>query len=290
MVLSQSQWGGKDIMGLFADRALLQLGSPQGLANALAPPSDPSLTGLQILFNAAFTLPYATLYRLNGVNVLSIRAERPVLVLRHRQGSWMQAQPAYARTEVVSDEIDPLDPLWIDLAAEVQLSAILNVDAGLLESALLNDLPGQASLGDYRAQLPFFDLDGFMAQRGITTVEELRNSTSFLIGQFRYQAAKPFDPNDPGNTFKLPLSVPVLIREVTDLTAGLRDAKLARLALERGLGYVRDPGASIGPAEVKAPFVPTVVMPPPGGGTFNPADALSLFAGEGVLLLFLTLS
>jgi hypothetical protein len=135
--------------------------------------------------------------------------------------------------------------------------------------------------------MPFFDLQGFMALHGITTVEELRNSTSFLIGQFRYQPAAPFNPNDPANTFMLPLTVPVLVRETTDLAAGLRDAKLARIALERNLGYVRDAGATAGPAEIKAPFVPTVVMPPPASGTLNSSDAQSLFAAEGVLLLFL---
>jgi hypothetical protein len=275
-------------MGQFVDSVLLSLSDPQQLATALTTPGTTAGAGLQILFDAAFTLPFATVYSLDSLNVVSIQAERPVLVQRRRQGSWTQAQPSYARTEVVYDNIDPLGPLWIDLAAEVQLTAKLNVDPGGIESMLMNNLPAQATLADYRAQLPFLDLDAFMAQQGISTVEQLRDSTSFMIGQLRYKATTPFDPNDPVNTYRLAFSVPVIIRETLDLAASLRDAKLARIALERSLGHVREPVERNGPADVKSPFVPAAVLPQPAAGTLSStADAQALFAREGVLLLFL---
>jgi hypothetical protein len=274
-------------MGQFTDSILLKLSDPQQLAAVLTTPGATTGAGLQVLFNAAFTLPYATVSSLNSLAVLSVEIERPVLVERRRRGYWTQAQPHYARTEVTYDDVDPLAPLWIDLAAQVKINATLNVDPGVLESTLINDLPAQATLADYQAQLPFFDFATFMAEHGISTVDQLRESTSFLVGQLKYKAATPFNPNDPANTYTLPLSVPILVRETVDLSASLRDAKLARIVMERGLGYVRDPVAGIGPADVKSPFVPAAILPQPAAGSaIATSSAQALFAQEGVLLSF----
>jgi hypothetical protein len=83
------------------------------------------------------------------------------------------------------------------------------------------------------------------------------------------------------------LNVAILIRDVFDMAAALRDAKLSRAILEQALTYL----GAVGEAEVRTPYATLLIWPASaiGAGPPNENDIKGFFALERILALFLTL-
>jgi hypothetical protein len=272
-------------MSEFVDRLMLQFRDPAAVVGALVPPGEAPPTRMQQLLTAAYDLPYAKFHGIRDVTVLHSEFQRPLFPPSKVQGTWMQTVPNYARTEVVYDGVQPPTPLWLDLALEVEAQLLLEVDPGEVESILMQDIAGFNSLNDFRARFRFIDLDAFMAEHHITTVEELREAYHYLTAQIRLKALKPFDPNDPANLYRFTLQIGVFLRDLIDLTSLLREIKLARLTLERSVVYPAD----VGQAEVRTPYAPLLILPTSALTVVLTADALhAFFALEGILVLFMT--
>jgi len=172
------------------------------------------------------------------------------------------------------------------MAVQLQLTLVLEVDAGQVESILLREADDFTSLADFRARFRFFDVDRFLAEQEITTVKQLRDRHEYLVAEITLRALPAFDPNAPGNQRRYPLPVAVLIRDSIDLAATLRDAKLARVAAERSLAVQRQ----VDTAEVITPYAPLVIFPAAAlNGTPFTADGLqAFFAAEHILALVMT--
>jgi hypothetical protein len=123
-----------------------------------------------------------------------------------------------------------------------------------------------------------------MAQLRVSTFEEFKSRYQFAMTEIRLKSVAAFDPNDATNQQRFTLDIAVLIRDSIDVAAALRDAKLARTALESTVQY--KPVFEFG--EVRTAYAPIVLFPASAlpGVPFT-ADALTtLFAAEQILAIF----
>jgi hypothetical protein len=274
-------------MSVFVDRMLLKLSDPAQVRDLLAPASDTTHARLRTLLAAAYDFPFAVLHDVLDVAVTSVELQRPLLPNRRTQGTLTQTIPGYIRTDAVYESRDTAAPLWLDLIAETRVTLLLEVDPGQVDSLQVSALAAFNTLDEFRAQFQFLDLDDFMVRHGLKTVEDLRDAFAYLKAEIHLRTLAPFDPADPANRFTYTLKVAGLLRDALDLAAALRDAKWARLALERGLSYSLAAGA----AEVRTPYAPLLIFPdttlaPPA---LAAATLEAFFAREGVLAAFVTL-
>lgn len=273
-------------MSSFVDRLLVQFGDPAQVAQVLAPPGDAAKARLRALLDAVYDQPFAVVHDVRDLQVRRTEFQRPVAPPRRRRGTWTQTSPSYARTEVSTDELAPGATAWIDVVAEVDVSLLLELDPGEVESIFVGAIEGFQTLDEFKARFQFLDLDAFLERLGITTVEELKARYQTLLAEVRLKPPAPFDPNDPANLRRYPLRVAILIREALDVAALLREAKLLRAALEGSVAF----RAEFDAAEVRSPYALLIVLPEASlAGQPWTADALgAFFAAERVVVAFLT--
>ena len=268
----------------FADRALLALSDPTGLANLLAPPPGPPPDGLKLLIQSVYDLQNVTMDALSGLRVDSIQVQRPLFADAKYRGTLVRTQPSWENTDVVVDRTIPASPVWVDLVARLSIDIALQVDAGGIESVVTRGLAAFSTLQEFRDNFSYIDLDAFMTRHQLVTVDDLRDAYDYLITEIKLTAPGPFDPNDPNNRHSVTLDLAVLIQPDIDLTASLRAAaQVARIAAGEVLAGA-DP--VLGPPE--NPFAIAIVLPAAelaGSGT-SVAAVTDLYARCGVLALF----
>jgi hypothetical protein len=239
------------------------------------------------LFNAAFVLPFARLHAVQDLEVRDIEileVQRPLFWPRRTSGTWTQTIPSHARTDVLSEGEERCEPVWVDMTVETRVNVVLEIDAGEVESIMTKEISGFSTLDEFRSHFRVFDLDAFMAEHGISTVEELRTRFHYLLTEIRGRPPRPFNPNDPANRHRFSLRLAILIRDDRDLAAGLRTAKLARGLLERTVAYQ----PRVGAAEVRTPYAPLVIFPQ--GGPYKEEDVRALFMTDRILAVFMPTS
>jgi hypothetical protein len=271
-------------MSQFVDQVLMQLHDPAQFIQLLTPATDPSHTLLQTLVAAVYDQPFATVHDVRDPQVLATEMARPLFPPRLTHGTLTQTSPAYSRTDVMYESQQRLDPVWLDLVVQLEVTLVLEVDTGQVQSLLLRDVDDITSLADFRSRFRFFDVDRFLAEEGITTVEQLRARHNYLVGAVALAPLPPFDPDAPANQRRYPLPVAVLIRDAIDLTATLRDAKLAQIAAKCSLA-VR---ATVDTADVITPYAPLVIVPAAALGSYTAAGLQAFFAAEHILALAIT--
>jgi hypothetical protein len=273
-------------MSVFVDKVMLNLSDAEALRDLLAPPDDAAHERIKQLFAAVYALPFAVVHDVTQVEVLASDFQRPLFPPRRLAGTWTQTTPSLTRTDVQYEGLDGLNPEWLDVAARVALTVLLEVDAGDVESIRLTDIGEFATLSEFEAKFRYFDLAAFMSEHGITTVEELKRAYRYLLGEIKLKDPAVFDPRDPANQRRFELNLAVLIRDGIDVAAWLRDARLAREVAERTVPYHRE----IGEAEVRTPYAPLLILPEAAvaGTGVNEADLVAFFAAQGVLAVFVT--
>ena len=275
-------------MGVFLDRVLIRLSDPDALEELIAPAADSptAQAQLRILLGAMYEWPFATLHEVRNVEVRRIEVQRPLFAPELTRGTWTQTIPSHTRTDVVYSESDGREPEWLDIFAELRVTLLLEIDPGEVESVLMRHVPEFNTLAEFRSHFRFIDLDDFMARHSITSVDELRERLRYLIAEIRGRAPGPFNPNDPGNEHPFTLNLAILIRESVDVAAGMREAKLAKEAVERSVTYKRELDA----AEVRTPYAPAVIFPEDAlnGSPLGAAAIRELYSRERILALFVT--
>jgi hypothetical protein len=209
--------------------------------------------------------------------------QKLLLPTHHTQGTWTQTIPSYVRTDVIYEDLDRPEPIWIDIAAEVGLTLLLEVDSGAIASITDYEVANFQTLADFQKQFRYIDLNAFMAKYNITTVDELRERYQYLRSELQLSPLATFDPNDPANQHSYTLNIAIFIRDVIDVATTLRDAKLARHAIEQALAYQRE----VDVAEVQTPYAPFVIFSQAAlnGLPFNASALQTFFAAEGILAL-----
>ncbi|MFF3877198.1 hypothetical protein [Streptomyces sp. NPDC001978] len=271
-------------MSEFVDQQMVRLSDPAQLTALVDPPGDANHARVRGLLNAVYAMEFATIRGVSDVRVRQSEFQRPVFPPRRTAGTWFQTMPPYTRTDLALERHDPMTPVWVDMAAELGLTLLLDIDAGDVQSVLTHEVTDFTTLDDFRSRFRFLDLDAFMAKHDITTVEELREAFHYLLTEIRLRFPGPFDPNDPANQHRYDLKLAILIRDSIDVASALRDAKLARTALERAFSPVPGPDGT----EVRTPYAPVLLLPVAAvpGSPLTQAALESFFASEGVLTLF----
>ena len=85
------------------------------------------------------------------------------------------------RSDVFYESSDKLEPLWLDVFADISLTLLLEIDSGQVESITVQALEKFNTLDEFKAYFIFIDLPAFLAEHGIKTVEELKDSRLCLI-------------------------------------------------------------------------------------------------------------
>ena len=270
----------------FVDQMMVKLQDPTQLEDLVVPAADPTHQRLRQLFGEAYALPFATLHDVVSVDVDAVEFQRPLFPPKRLSGTWLQTIPAHTRTDVSYEGLDGLAPEWIDLAARLSVTVVLEVDPGVVESLRISDLGDFSTVAEFQARFRFFDLQRFMDEHDLASVEDLKRAFRYLLGEIQLKDLDQFDPNDPANQRRLPLNLAVLVRSTIDLVQALRDARMAREALERTLSWRR----TVDDAEVLTPYAPLLVFPQSAVASTSLTEAQihDFFASQGILALFVT--
>ncbi len=161
-------------MSLFVDQVLLKLSDSKQLVQLLNPADTTPQGPVRTLLNAVYNLPFATIHDVRDVTMHHMEFQRLFLPTHHSQGTWTQTAPSYMRTDVVYEDLDRPEPVWIDIAAKVGLTLVLEVDSGAIASITDYEVANFQTLVDFQKQFRYIDLNAFMAKHNITTVDELR--------------------------------------------------------------------------------------------------------------------
>jgi hypothetical protein len=182
-------------------------------------------------------------------------------------------------------DVDRLAPLWVDLSADLGVELVLEIDAGEVESIMVREIANITSLADFRSRFRFIDLDAFLDEHGISTVQELRAAFEYLLTEVRMKQPPAFDPDDPANRRRYELSAAILIRDALDVTGALRAAKLARAVLRRTAAFREEAEADF---QTTSPYAVVVVFPIDSldGTPFTEDELGAFFAAEDVIAIF----
>ena len=268
----------------FTDHALLALADPAALGALLLPTGDTDGGLVRTMLGATYDLSAARIDQVKTVQVTEIAVQRALFPHGRLDGQWSQTVPSYTRGELAFTVPAPADPVWIDVLARIDVTVVTEVDPSGAESVLARGFDDFTTLDEFRARFAFIDLDAFLAEHGISTVEQLRDAFDYVVADVQLRTPTTFDPTDPANTHTLPVTLAAVIVDPFDIAAGLRATRLVREAA-KGLGGSMPAGI---PAEVVEAYATAVV----GAATGLPdgvtaATVQQLYAGEGVVGLFL---
>jgi hypothetical protein len=266
-------------MSAFVDASLVRLSTNEGLQDFIAPADDTGQQRLRTLFAQVYDLPFADVHSLRA-DVTGIGCQRPLFLSERRTGSWLQSLPAQHSGDFKLEGNDLRQPQWIDVVAELLVTAELMVDGGELASVRMADLGDFDTLEEFRTLVPDLDVDAFLAEHGISTVEELRLRFRFSDAALRFAPAPPADPANLTSQ-QFPLTLALLIRDTVDLAAVLRDVQLARLAAEQAGGHPAQPLAERRSANAHA-----VVFPAAAANGLNQEQIKDFLASQHVLASF----
>ncbi|MET7479555.1 hypothetical protein ABZT17_35050 [Streptomyces sp. NPDC005648] len=271
-------------MTAFRDRALLALSDPVALGALLSPTGASGDRRLRTMLATAYDLAAVRIDTVTGTRVREIALQRPLFPTARQDGVWSQIVPAYSRTELTLNVPAPARPVWIDVRAGIDVTLVAEVDPAGAESVVTRAFDDFTTFDEFRARFTFFDLDAFLAEHGISTVAELKDSFHYLVTDIRLRTPPPFDPGDPANTHTLPLTLAAVVVDPFDLAGGLRATRLVR---EAARSLTVPPPAGL-PAEAGEAYATAVVLAADGlPDGLTAADVEQLCAGEGVVSLFL---
>lgn len=202
-------------MSLFADQMLVALSDHRALAALLNPPADRARERVRSLVAAMADTSFAQIRDVLDMTVRRLELAQPLFPSRRHDGTWQQTGPSHTRAEFRWEDADGVDPLWIDLAADVGLTLLLEHDPAEVESI---------------------------------AVHELRTTV-------RLKPPPRFDPRDPAAQQRFELRVALLIRDELDVGEALRAAKLARALLRRTVAYRERAAADVELTSPYAPVV-----------------------------------
>ncbi len=271
-------------MGQATDTILLRLATTAGIHDLVFPASDTGRTRVRTLLSAVYQLPYAVIHDVTAVDVLASECAEPLYPVIRRTGNWTQTMPGHIRTDVDIVGSDGADPKWIDVVADLAATVVLEIDPGELDSLRIGPIGDFATLDEFRAKFRYIDLDAFMRENGLSTVEQLRRAFRYLLAEVKVKPAPAFDPADPAASRRLTLRIGILIRETVDLTAALRDVRHMLAAQPPVVNELHDGDF----AETISRTAPLVVFPATAvtGSGFTQDQMTAFFAAQQILAVF----
>ena len=133
---------------------------------------------------------------MKSVDAVSSELERPVFVPERRTGTWTQTTPAHTLTDVVYESTNGMKPLWVDVVTRLSVTVLLSVDPGAIDNVTVESIDDFTTLAEFKAKLRYFDLDQYMAEHEISTVEELKEHAVHLLAEVRLKTPAAFDAEE----------------------------------------------------------------------------------------------
>lgn len=271
-------------MSAFRDRVLLDVSDPAALGTLLLPADDTDGGLVRTMLAATYDLSAARIDGVTAAQVRTVALQRPLFPVGRQDGAWSQMVPSYTRTELTLSVPAPADPVWIDLLVGIDVTVVTEIDPSGAEAVLSRSFDDFSTLDDFRARFSFFDLDAFLAEHHISTVEELREAFDYVVTEIQLRTPAVFDPGDPANTHTVPVTLAAVIADPFDLAGGLRATRLVREAA-KGLVGSTPTGLPIEATEAYATAVIAAEDGLPDGVTAAAVE--QLYATEGVISIFL---
>lgn len=204
-------------MSAFGDRALLALSDPVALGALLSPTGGSGDQRVRTMLASVYDLSAVRLDTITDARVREIALQRPLFPTGRQDGAWSQLVPSYTRTELTLTVPEPTRPVWIDLRAAIDVTLVAEIDPAGAESVVTRAFDDFATFDEFRARFTFFDLDAFLAEHGISTVEELKDAFDYVVAEIQLRTPPPFDPDDPANTHTLPVTLAAVVVDPFDL-------------------------------------------------------------------------
>ncbi|MEV5847072.1 hypothetical protein AB0M32_34410 [Streptomyces sp. NPDC051985] len=272
-------------MTSFRDQTMLELGDPAAFGALLLPAEDTDRQLIRTMLAAAYDLSAVRVDQVRDVAVSELELQHPLFAKGRRTGTWTQTVPSYTRSDLTLDEATSRNPAWIDILARLRVTVVAEVDPAGAESIVTEAADDFATLDEFRRRFPFVDLDAFLAEHGISTVEQLRDAFQYLVTTVRLRAAAPFDPDDPANAHTLDVALATVAVDPFDLTEGMRAAQVVRETSRTLTGTT----STTVPVESTAAYAVAVLFAEsgPGGSGITTTAVEQLFARAGVAALFL---
>ncbi|MFF7534716.1 hypothetical protein ACIP6Q_27815 [Streptomyces bobili] len=192
------------------------------------PQEDPDRHRVRSLLAAVYEPSVLEVRFVDSVKVTARSFQVPVSVPMTVHGHWEKLLPdvAQARAAVEIPAVAPLH--WIDLSLQTVVTARVVLTSGALDALGSEDLSG-LSEQEFIEKFDFLDLAELMRRAKVPDYRELQEQFPRLY-RLHYADPPPFDPDGPGRTYRLRVSV--LFFPDLDLGAALRRLVQCRRALD----------------------------------------------------------
>lgn len=194
------------------------------------------------------------------------------------------SQPAYALSEMRGLRRLSGRPVYADLVAQVTLTAEAVRDFGGIDSAAFDPIEDIQSFADFQSRFTYLDLDGFLAEHRITTVEELRSRYQYLRGDLQFSA--PTDQAGQPATVVVSVPLACILSEDLSVMDALRRAMDLRAAADAA--EVGRTDTLFGPPQHTLALAIVFPAAQLGAGAPTAAQIDAVCADVGVLPLFAT--
>ncbi|GAB3918256.1 hypothetical protein GCM10011575_34900 [Microlunatus endophyticus] len=214
----------------FVDRALITLIDPTAMTALLTAGAAGPYPRLQRLVDSVYQSEVVTT---SGVTDVSTTSVQPVLrfdALETMSLTHTASQPAYALSELRGTRRRGGPSTYADLLASLSLQVTVARDAGGIDSVGFEPIEDIQSFADFQSRFQYLDLDGFLAEHRITTLEELRSRYEYLRGTI--QLRKPTAAQLQPSTVTVTVSLACVLSEELDIMPALRAATGLRAAVD----------------------------------------------------------
>lgn len=252
-------------MVTFVDRALVAYHDPTALAQLLTGGAPGPYPRLVRLVSSVYPTENVTVTAVSNLAVAGVTPLVRYELLETLSLTNTSSQPTYALSEVRGIRRHSGRPAYADLLANLTLTIQATRDFGGIDTAEFDAIEDIQSFADFQSRFTYLDLDGFLAEHRITTVEELRTRYEYLRGELHFTAPTDDEKNPPTFTVQIPLACLLsegltlvdALRLTTDLRAAADAADVGRTDPMFGPPQHAVATAIVFPAAALGPGVPT---------------------------------
>jgi hypothetical protein len=269
-------------MVTFVDRALVAYHDPTTLAQLLTGGTSGPYPRLIRLVGSVYSTDDVTVTAVSDLAVTGVTPLVRYELLETLSLTNTASQPTYAVSELRGIRRHSGQPAYADLVANLTLTIQATRDFGGIDTVEFDPIEDIQSFADFQNRFTDLDVDVFLAEHDITTVDELRTRYEYLRGELHFTAPTDDEKNPPTFTVQIPLALLLseglvladALRLAADLRAAADAADVGRTDSMFGPPLHAMAIAIVFPADELGPGVPT-------------ADQIdTVFADAGVLPLF----
>ncbi|HEY9291847.1 MAG TPA: hypothetical protein VIP98_11255 [Microlunatus sp.] len=269
-------------MVTFVDRALIWLAAPATMTDLLTAGGPGPYPRLRRVLDSVYRSEAVDVAEVSSVTAGSVAPVVRYDILETISLNHTASAPAYSMAEIRGVRRCAGQSLYADLLAKLTLQITVTRDTGGIASAAFEPIEDIQSFADFQSRFSYLDVDEFLADHQITTVDELRSRYDYLRGEIHFRTPTQQDLQPTSVIVDVPLAC--VLSEDLDLLAALRTATALRAAIDAADSGRTDPlfGPPIHSAAIAVVFPQDALA----GGAPTAAQIDLVCAGAQVLPLF----